>query len=96
MDALLGRTKTGRAHLVEQAGVLSLRQGHWKYISAGRGPKMNLLTNTELGNDPDGQLYNLSTDRGETRNVAAEQPNKVKEMDALLVRIRQAGRSRPE
>jgi arylsulfatase A-like enzyme len=95
LDALLGRTKTGRAHLVEQAGALSLRQGHWKYILPGRGPKMN-LTNTELGNDPDGQLYNLGTDPGETRNVAPEQPNKVKEMDALLARIRQAGRSMPE
>jgi len=54
------------------------------------------LANTELGNDPEGQLYNVGSDPGETRDVAAEQPNKVKEMSALLERIRQAGRSRPE
>ncbi|MDQ3252694.1 MAG: sulfatase-like hydrolase/transferase, partial [Acidobacteriota bacterium] len=33
IPALVGETKTGRAHLVEQASTLSLRQGQWKYIT---------------------------------------------------------------
>ena len=96
LPALIGKTKTGRADLVEQAGALSLRQGAWKYIAPGRGPRVNRETNTELGNDPAGQLYNLAADPGEARNEAAARPDKVKEMEAMLERIRRAGRSRPE
>ena len=51
-------------------------------------------TNTEPGNDTAAQLYDLSDDSGETRNIAAKHPNKVKEMEALLQKIKRAGRSR--
>jgi len=37
----------------------------------------------------------LAADPGETRNLAARYPAKVREMEALLHKIRQAGRSRP-
>jgi hypothetical protein len=33
-------------------------------------------------------LYNLTTDLGETKNVAAEHPQVVQEMTALLQKIR--------
>jgi hypothetical protein len=36
----------------------------------------------------------LANDLGETRNVAAQHPDKVKEMSARLQKIRQEGRSR--
>ena len=39
MRALLGESKTGREHLVEQAGALSVRQGTWKYIEPNNGPR---------------------------------------------------------
>jgi len=94
MRALLGKAKTGRDSLIEQAGALSLRQGPWKYIEPGNGPKINRNTNTELGNDPAPQLYNLAADLGETRNVASQHPARVKAMAAELQRIRQSGRSR--
>lgn len=94
LSALLGKSKTGRAHLVEQAGALSLRVGQWKYIEPSRGQKFNANTNTETGNDPDVQLYDLATDLGETRNIATQYPTRVKEMQALLQKIRQDGRSR--
>jgi arylsulfatase A-like enzyme len=96
MDALLGRTARGRENLVEQAGVLSLREGSWKYISPGDGPRRSAETNTELGNDPAGQLYDLAADPGETRNVAAANPERARAMAALLERIREGGRSRKE
>jgi hypothetical protein len=54
------------------------------------------LTNTELGNDPAAQLYDLAADTGETRNVAAEHQDKVKEMAAMLEQIRKGSASRPE
>ena len=95
LGALLGRTPTGRDHLVEHANTLSLIQGDWKYIEPSKGPRMNVSTNTELGTDPQPQLYNLKDDLGEKNNVAARHPERVKEMASLLQRIRQQGRSRP-
>ena len=56
---------------------------------------MNKNTNTELGNDPKPQLYDLSVDLGEKRNVAGEHPQLVEEMAAQLQKIRDQGRSRP-
>jgi arylsulfatase A-like enzyme len=94
LRALLGESKTGRDHLVEHAGALSLRQGSWKYIEPGKGAKVLANTNTETGNDPGGQLYNLADDPGETKNLAPDQPNRVKEMSALLQKLRAQGRSR--
>ncbi|MFN0087670.1 MAG: sulfatase family protein [Blastocatellia bacterium] len=89
LPALLGRSKTGRAHLVEQAGALSLRLGSWKYIEPGNRPKLARETNTELGNDTVDQLYDLSTDLGETVNLAARHPERVRQMKALLRKIRE-------
>jgi arylsulfatase A-like enzyme len=95
LDSLLGRSPTGRDHLVEHAGVLSLIHGHWKYIEPGRGPKINRNVNIELGNDPQPQLYDLRNDLGERHNLAKEHPERVNEMAALLKKIREDGRSRP-
>ncbi len=95
LQALLGESKAGRENLVEQAGVLSLRQGDWKYIEAGQGAKKNANTNTETGIDPQGQLFNLSDDIGETKNLIAAQPQKAQELAATLKKIRDDGRSRP-
>jgi arylsulfatase A-like enzyme len=95
LPALLGRSATGRDELVEHAGTLALVRGRWKYIEPGKGPRMNQQTNTELGNDPAPQLYDLSTDLGERRNVAAEHPEVTREMAARLRKIENDGRSRP-
>jgi arylsulfatase A-like enzyme len=94
MSALLGKSKRGREHLVEQATSLSLRIGKWKYIEPNRGVKVSAYTNVEMGHDPNGQLYDLANDLGETRNLAAQHPDKDKEMSARIQKIRQDGRSR--
>ncbi len=94
LTALLGKSKTGREHLLQQAGVLSLRQGRWKYIEPGRGAKVNVNTNTEMGNDPAGQLYDLSRDPGERENLVTRKTDKFRELGALLEQLRQAGRTR--
>jgi arylsulfatase A-like enzyme len=95
MGALLGTSPTGRDELVEQAGALSIVSGRWKLIAPSDGPRMSVHTNTELGNDPQPQLYDLSVDLGEQRNVAAEHPEVVRDLMVRLDRIRQDGRSRP-
>lgn len=94
LDALLGKDAKGRTHIVEHARALSYREGDWKVIEPSPGQKVNPNTNTELGNAPGAQLYNVAADRGETRDVAAENGERVKEMLAKLARIRESGRSR--
>jgi arylsulfatase A-like enzyme len=91
LGALLGESRKGRQLLVEQAGDLSLRDGTWKLISPGKGPKIQVNTNTEMGTDTAPQLYDLSADIGETKSLAAQHPAKVAEMAEKLQRIRAAG-----
>jgi hypothetical protein len=43
---------------------------------------------------PAGHLYNLATDLGEWQNVAAEHPEKVKELSGLLEKARSANQTR--
>ncbi len=92
---LLGKSQAGRDHIIEQAGTLSIIRGRYKYIEPGDGPKMNVPTNIELGNDPQPQLYDVVEDIAEKHNVAGEHPEVVKELDALLQKIKADGRSRP-
>ncbi len=89
MPALLGRTGKGRDHIVEHAGTLALRIGKWKYIDPNDGAKMSANTNTELGNDPNPQLYDLSVDPGEKNNLAAKYPARVRTMKQQLDQIRE-------
>ena len=88
LDALLGKAKSGRAELIEEAGALALRLGNWKYIEPNNKQTINKDTNTELGNDAVPQLYDLNTDPGEARNVASSNPDRVTSMAASLDRIR--------
>lgn len=95
LPALLGKSKNGRNHLVEHAGTLSLIRRNWKYIEPSKGAGFNKNTNTETGNDLQPQLYDLKSDIGERRNLAAKQPRKVEELAAQLKKIRDQGHSRP-
>jgi len=95
LDALLGKSRTGRDHLVEQADVLSLIKGAWKYIEPGKGAKFDAATGIELGRDIVPQLYDLRLDLGEKHNVAQEHPDLVNELAAYLEKVKNAGRTRP-
>jgi hypothetical protein len=55
------------------------------------GAEKNPSTNIELGNNAAPQLYNLKTDVGEKKNLAAENPKKVEELKALLAKAQAAG-----
>ncbi|MFC6101381.1 sulfatase family protein [Olivibacter domesticus] len=80
----LGKDKQGRSHLIEHAGSLGVIKGNWKYIEPSNGRAYAKLTDTELGNAPNPQLYDLSKDIGEKNNVAAKHPEVVKELAAVL------------
>ena len=89
LNVLLGKSNKGRTVLVEQ-GITSLaiRKDHWKYIEPNKGPAINVLTNTELGNNPLPQLYDLQNDLGEKNNLAAQKPEITNELASLLQKIK--------
>lgn len=96
-NVLMGKSEKGRTELVEQTNSsvpLGFIQGDWKYIEPDDKPRMNRQTNTELGNAPKPQLYNLNDDLGEQNNLADKYPERVKKMAQALYKIKKEGRSR--
>ena len=78
-------------------GKFAVRQGHWKLeLCPGSGgwSKPGDADATK-GGMPDVQLYELSTDIGETNNVQAEHPDIVQKMSKLLDDYIANGRSTP-
>ena len=76
-------------------GPFGLRTGTWKYITpGGASPRLNDVPGArQTGRKPQAAnagpaLFDLSSDLGETRNLAAERPEKVKELQELLAKIR--------
>ena len=90
LPALLGESAAGREELVEQARGMALRQGDWKFIEPNRGPRVNRNTNTELGNAPEGLLFNLADDPGETSDLSSEFPERVSAMQERMNEIRES------
>ncbi|MEO6741971.1 MAG: arylsulfatase [Chthoniobacteraceae bacterium] len=72
-------------------GLPSVRSGPWKFIpgpgSGGWGKGGDQSQSV--------QLYNLAEDIGETKNLAAAQPERVEKMKALLEKLITDGRSTP-
>ena len=79
-----GKDKKGRDYVVEQAGSLAVSDGEWKYISPSDKKAYEKLTNTELGNAPQDQLYFLKKDIGEKNNLAGRYPEKIKAFQRIL------------
>lgn len=90
LDAWMGREKKGRSDMLEEAYTFAVRKGEWKYITPQEKPTPAWMKNKNIasGLSTTPQLYNLKTDIGEERNVAAQHPEKVKELQELLTSIR--------
>ncbi len=88
LPALLGKSKTGRDWIVEHARALSIRKGEYKLIEANPGSRINANTNSELGSGSKVQLYNVTADIGETRDLADAMPDKAAELGALLAKVK--------
>ena len=85
--ALIGDDKIGRSILVQQAGGLAIRKGVWKYLEPRPGPAVATSTNTETGNHPKGQLFNLKEDPGELDNRIGRNPDEARQLAKLLETI---------
>ncbi|WP_282117247.1 sulfatase family protein [Cellulophaga baltica] len=89
MDVLLGKSKIGRTNLILEAGQkTALRSGDWILIPPYKGNPINTQVNIELGIADTYQLYNLKTDRKQETNLAASNPEKLKEMIATYEELR--------
>ena len=84
LPAFLGEDPKGREYLIESAGTLSILFENWKYIVPSNGPTYSKLTNTELGNSKEPQLYNLTKDKGEKKNLAPKYQKKVDALHKIL------------
>lgn len=91
LAAFLGEDKKGRDYVVEVAGSLSVSDGEWKYIAPSNGAAYAKLTNIELGNSKEEQLYHLTDDINERKNLATEHPEIVKRLKNILEQEKAAG-----
>ncbi len=90
LDVLLGKSKNGRATMLEEAFTLSVRDGDWKYVAPQEKSTPDWLKNKKIENGlmsiP--QLYNVKNDPGEKKNVAGQHPEIVKKLQKELADIK--------
>lgn len=101
--ALLGSPDAkGRDHLIQQdnggRGNFGLRSGTWKLVKHAKGSARNTVVEKKLANKkvPIFQLYDLSTDPAEKKNVIKDHPKVAERLKAQLESLVKAGRSRPK
>ncbi len=76
-------------------GTMTIRRGPWKLITAlGSGGFSEPKRIKPGKGDPQGQLYNLAEDLGETNNLYAKKPEIVDELMDELARVRDSDSSR--
>jgi len=100
LPALLGTDTTPiRDHIISQSinGNFAIRDGAWKLcLCPGSGgwsaPRPGRDDQSGL---PEFQLYDLSTDPGETKNLVSQHPDRVAKMKAALEKHIARGRSTP-
>jgi len=89
LDVFLGKSNNGRDNMIlEATSRTAFRSGDWVLIPPYIGPAVNKEVNIELGNSNEYQLYNLIDDIGQQHNLAASNPEKLKEMIAVFESIR--------
>jgi arylsulfatase A-like enzyme len=94
-----------RPHLITQSfrGEFQIRQGNWKYLdhkgSGGNNYTKGILQKYALKEtEPEapGQLYNLAADPGETTNLFSIESEKCQQLQTLLKKLKESGRSAPK
>jgi arylsulfatase A-like enzyme len=106
LPALLGRSRTGREYLVEEAQCLAIVDGDWKLIDRSQRPGAHprhggaYVRDAVLGDvaritppQAEIELYNLRLDPQEMHNVADRQPEIVSRLKSKLAAIRLRGTS---
>ncbi|MCP1381652.1 sulfatase family protein [Runella salmonicolor] len=86
MDSWLGKSNKGREYLLEEGFTYALRKGDWKYIKPTKSNGADWMKNKQIdsGHRIEKRLFNLKTDIKETKNLAAEHPDILKELEQKL------------
>ncbi len=88
LPALLGKSDKGRNELVIEAqGRLAYRAGDWALIPPCEGPPYSKNTGNELGNIPEGGLFNVKSDLGQQNNLIDKDVEKYNEMKSRFFDI---------
>jgi arylsulfatase A-like enzyme len=98
LPVLLGAKESVRQGIVSQSinGSFAIREGNWKLLlSAGSAGWSSPKPGPEEAGLPSVQLYDLSKDPGERKNLQAEFPERVASMKAELEKLIARGRSTP-
>lgn len=102
LDALLGVTDAqGRDHLIQQNngnnGTYAIRVGDWKLHRYDRKSAQNVVVERPLQSTPvpQYQLFHLSQDPAEHKNVLQDHPEIAQRLQQQLSDLLEAGRSRP-
>jgi arylsulfatase A-like enzyme len=95
LDALLGNAYSVRTELIEESvAAKSLRSQNWKYISPVASSNVASFLahkNIEGGFETQAQLYDLSQDIGERKNIALEHPQLIEKLHSRLQEIVESG-----
>ncbi len=104
-SSFFGKGKPARNFIVLQdaSANYAIRKGPWKLIERENPPKFKprgakgekRMVKASKESPAKDELFNLETDPGETKNVAMENPQVVKELRALLSKTREEGLSKP-
>lgn len=91
IDSWLGRSDQGRSWMLQEAFTLGLRDGDWKYIEPFQGKRVpgwlaNKAIETGISDKP--QLYNLSVDIAEQKNLAEQEPQLVEKYQKKIEEIK--------
>jgi len=97
LPALLGQSASGREELIVEGTQtrVAFRQDNWVFIPPHDGPAVYAYTAVESGNSLLPQLYDLSQDIGQIRNVADENPDRARKMHERMDAILASRRTRP-
>jgi arylsulfatase A-like enzyme len=91
LPAWLGQSRQGRGWLFkESVAGFAIREGSLKYIAPMRNPEQAAFVagkGIESAASRQPQLYDLSRDIGERRNLASERPGDVARLAALLAKV---------
>lgn len=103
LPVLRGQKKSVRSTHIHntRANSYAIRDGDWLLVDdkhgymSGRNAKWEAKHKYPADDKAKAELYNLSKDIGQRTNLATKQPNRVKELRALLKKIREQGHSSP-
>lgn len=78
LPALLGESDEGLPWMIEEAAVLALRKGKWKYIQGKKGSRRAPVKP---------QLFDLEADIGEQNDLSEKHPELMQEMEGFLNKL---------